>query len=310
MADFDRRAAVTELQLASIPDIQGSIHADDTKASVGLVVHGLLFTGAASVVSSLGRLYADANDTARCLGWLSLGLASATFVVSILALIQAARPRNPKRALRTAGAFFPRGKGSRDERTGAQQKSLDGLRGPYAFEQEYAREQIKLMDIHMSQARWAKIGFWSLTAEVTFVALFLILVAAVASGHWRANASDLRVRWTVRDGGPVQRVTGTKAVEVRRTGAVTVVVRLKGRGAKRLEITGSRTCPPGKGPVHPPARPISATRDEGDKPTVSATLTTACPRGARRGVHATLFAVGRSDDDLVTRRLKIAPGAP
>jgi hypothetical protein len=330
---FDQVAAVKELQLASIPDIQGSIHADDSKASVGLVVHGLLFAGLVSVVSNLGDLYADVEESARIAGWVLLGAASVAFVLSILALINAARPHSPDHGLATDGAFFPRTESpprgwwravgrnafgafrlrgedpSAAKRREDQTSRLKGLEQPRDFVCEYAGEQVKLINIHEKQARRITSGFWWLRVEVGFVAAFLLLVAAASAGAGRADGSALHVRWTVRDGIHVHRVTGTQTVPVRRAAAVTVVVRLKGRDAKRLELTGSRTCRPRKGPARP-AQPIadhSETLDDADEPTVAATITPAsCPRGARRGVRATLFAVGRSDDDLVTARLRLA----
>jgi hypothetical protein len=189
---FDRDDAIRELQLASLPDIQGSIQANDNKSSAGLVVHGLLFAGVVTIAGSISDVYDDATTLARIAGGVSLLAAASAFGVSVLALIDAALPHDPKSTRdqikgRYASAFFPPADPKLRPPGGPrglddQLDRLAKLKTARDFEEEYAAEQVKLADVRVTQAHAAKRGFAWLKYELAAVALFLLLVALVAVG--------------------------------------------------------------------------------------------------------------------------------
>src|SRR4051794_7709162 len=78
-----------ELLLHAIDDIQGSIHANDTKSSAGLVVHGLLATGVVALLSRLGGIYGRGTDSAQFVIRGALAVALVLFVLSVLSLLYA-----------------------------------------------------------------------------------------------------------------------------------------------------------------------------------------------------------------------------
>jgi hypothetical protein len=91
LADAERRKALGQ----AIGDIQGSIHANDSKSAAGLVVHGLLATAVLTLASRLGHVYGDANGTAQWLIRWTLIWALVFAVASIACLLIAIIPYDP-----------------------------------------------------------------------------------------------------------------------------------------------------------------------------------------------------------------------
>ena len=89
-----------ELVRHALNDLQGSIHANDSKSSAGLVVHGLLATAVLTLVSRLGPVYGDATDVARAAVVLCLLAALLTAVASILCLLAAVKPYPPSKVVK------------------------------------------------------------------------------------------------------------------------------------------------------------------------------------------------------------------
>ncbi|HEX2086595.1 MAG TPA: hypothetical protein VHF89_13005 [Solirubrobacteraceae bacterium] len=240
---FDRGDAIRELQLASLPDIQGSIQANDTKSSAALVVHGLLFAGVVSIVAQIGDVFDQATLVARIGGGVLLLFAALAFGVSVLQLIKAARPHDPRSTReaiggRSKGAFFPPADPRRRPPDGPQALDkqlarLARLQTQADFEREYAGEQIKLADVRATQAYAAKRGFAWLERELGAVAGFLALVVLVALGApYVAKEDDDERR------APLRVSVGAGAtVDLRDGRAVTLTVDSGRTGGRPLELT-------------------------------------------------------------------------
>jgi hypothetical protein len=112
MAPSPIRTERRQILSQAIGDIQGSIHANDSKSAAGLVVQGLLATAVVTLATRLGPVYADANGTAQWLiRWTLIG-ALVLAVASIACLVMAVIPYEPKETSkrmkdRYSRAFFP-----------------------------------------------------------------------------------------------------------------------------------------------------------------------------------------------------------
>lgn len=318
---FDRDDATRELQLASMPDIQGSIQANDTKSSAALVVHGLLFAGVVSVAANIGDTFETATLGARIAGGVLLAAAASAFGGSVLALIDAARPHDPKSTRdvttgKQAEAFFPpanprlRPPGTVNA-LADQQARLASLQTQADFEAEYAAEQIKLADIRVTQAYAAKRGFALLKLELLFVAVFLLLVALVAVGTPHLAGADERsaiVRLAVEDGDRRLRSSGGGTLRVSGRRPVTVRVLASGAGLERVELVGESAtrCARGRGGRRGGIDPVFASeeRREGvDRIEVAEVISPArCRRRAGR-LRATIHVRVSAGSAGTTRQL-------
>lgn len=75
--------------LAAIADTEGTIHASDTKASIALVIHGLILSGVLSLAGSLG---ADFEGFYRALVIVLLAAIVVVFVTSVFQLLRSVTP--------------------------------------------------------------------------------------------------------------------------------------------------------------------------------------------------------------------------
>lgn len=192
MGDLEQRKF--ELVGQAIGDIQGSIHANDSKSAAGLVVHGLLATGVLALVGNLGSVYDDAGRGGRALIVALLTLALGFAVASVYCLVRAVRPyipedvneRNRERGYR--GLFFPNIEAMTEtaSKEGGE-REIDQLHTlwreveqPEQVELEYLGELAAVADIRAYEANWAKLGFNLLIWEIGAVAAFLVVVGASA----------------------------------------------------------------------------------------------------------------------------------
>lgn len=208
------REPLRELLRQAITDIQGSIHANDTKSSAALVVQGLLATAVVTLISHLGSVYGEATGFAQVLIKLALGGTLGFGVLSIAFLIFAVMPYEPKKpfASRNArgGVFFPKVTSLKERYEADSTPELVQLRPKFealnsdeALEDEYLSELLMVADIRQQEAWRAKWGFRLLGLEVIFAVLYLGTVGAVA-GHMfgaSAPASAASLRWEVIEGG-------------------------------------------------------------------------------------------------------------
>src|SRR4051794_30203659 len=98
--EHDLAAARRELLVNGVADIQGSIHANDSKSAAGLVVHGLLVTGVVALSSRLGPVYENATHDAQIAIRLTLGAVLVLFLVSVGSLLRAIYPYYPRKVSR------------------------------------------------------------------------------------------------------------------------------------------------------------------------------------------------------------------
>ncbi len=179
--------------LEGIKDRQGTIHANDAKCSAALITHGLLFAGLLTVTAKAASIYPKASGALPILALVLGGLAAAAFVVSIVSLLGAVMPYEP-RALANAilsrhdppGVFFPVDVPRRDPiPDGAEDPVRRQLVATAALDEqridlELVAESVKLSAIREHEAEFAQIGYLALIAEVVIAVAYLGVVAATA----------------------------------------------------------------------------------------------------------------------------------
>ncbi|HWC47950.1 MAG TPA: hypothetical protein VG448_03625 [Solirubrobacterales bacterium] len=244
----------------AIADIQGSIHANDSKSAAGLVVQGLLTTAVVTVVTHLGTVYGDGSPGARTAIKILLAAVVVTALVSILYLVRAIYPYNPRlisRRLKEREAhpyreiFFPDIKEIREAAqdadafegfTSSFEANVKALRdNPDEVTREYVAELLKVADIRAHEADQAKVGFVFLGLEVFLVAAYLVVAGCIAGQilgfDAAASSGPPSLHWTVKDGG-VKRVVGKRArLVVRPEKSLTVRVAV---GAHQVNVTRVR----------------------------------------------------------------------
>lgn len=179
-----------ELMRHAIDDLQGSIRANDAKASAALVVHGLLFAGVLTITREIDSVYRDTGCPGRAAIVALLVLALAGFVLSVVFLLRAVSPYRPKDlANQIAGehprVFFPDfptltqdgGAGGELE---ALRRRTDALKDTGQLDAEYRAELLKLSAILDHEAAAARLGYLFLRAEVICVGFYLLLVGILA----------------------------------------------------------------------------------------------------------------------------------
>lgn len=107
-----QREARHELLRAAIDDIQGSIHANDSKSAAALVVHALLATAVVALSTHLDSLYDKATRTVQHMLVGVLLAVLACFVASVVELLRSIAPYEPRAvggriAREYAHLFFP-----------------------------------------------------------------------------------------------------------------------------------------------------------------------------------------------------------
>jgi hypothetical protein len=177
-----------EVLLASVSDLQGSIHALDSKSSAALVVHGLL---AAAIATAVGRsLDAIERNVVRAdaevLVLVLVSMAATAFLLSVFAFLRVLRPRSGGRDdLQQAHVFHPtpqRRGTPKTAREDALAKYLALLEKGPDFERDLAAEVLKLRDLLKYQAEWAASGVRFLMIEVGLVAALAAAIATSALG--------------------------------------------------------------------------------------------------------------------------------
>jgi hypothetical protein len=192
-----RRALVAQ----AIADIQGSIHANDSKSAAGLIVQGLLATAAVTVASRLGPTYTAGTEAAQIL--IKVGLVGTLVFAagSVFFLVKAVRPYEPKKIGDLIGhhanqVFFPEiEKLSEGAKPGDDQfdrfwPKYEKLENEGLVENEYVVELLKVADIRWAEARSAKRGFSLLGVEVGFVVLYLGVVGCIGGNILGARAAS------------------------------------------------------------------------------------------------------------------------
>jgi hypothetical protein len=180
---------VRELLFKGIEDLQGSIHANDSKCSAALITHGLLFAGVVTVTANAAKIYPHAHGALPILALVFAGLAACAFVVSIAFLLLAVMPYQPSALAQGIGdehlpprLFFPPLSQLSPGGGDPVRRQLDaaGRLDEEAVTLELVAESVKLADIRRHEARFARVGYRALMVEVALVVVFLGLVGATA----------------------------------------------------------------------------------------------------------------------------------
>jgi hypothetical protein len=245
----------------AIADIQGSIHANDSKSAAGLVVQGLLATAVVTVVSRLGAVYQHGTPAAQEIIKLSLAGSLLTAVVSVFFLLDAVRPYTPgrlaKRLRKRYGykeVFFPNIREfKRDARRSSDEEfnqlvsgveaDAKALGEPDAMDREYVAELLKVAGIRAHEASRAQAGFLLLGLEVLFVAAYLATVGCIA-GHWfgaAAVSSKPSLAWDLVQGGQRLRIASGSSLTLSSSADAQVSLRAgDDAGLRRIQLV-SRT---------------------------------------------------------------------
>ena len=75
--------------LAALGDTEGTIHGSDTKASIALVIHGLILSGVLSLTGGLGS---DFSGAYRALVVVVIAMIVIVFVTSVFQLLRSVMP--------------------------------------------------------------------------------------------------------------------------------------------------------------------------------------------------------------------------
>ncbi|MHB8243099.1 MAG: hypothetical protein ACYDHN_14060 [Solirubrobacteraceae bacterium] len=108
MSEVEQNA---NFMLAAITDTEGTIRATDTKASIALVLHGLVFGGLLGVTERIGASYEVAGCGVQIAVVVLLASALVSSLASVLCLLMCVAP-TPRSAVpgiptSTRGLFFP-----------------------------------------------------------------------------------------------------------------------------------------------------------------------------------------------------------
>lgn len=95
--------------LAAVSDAEGTIRATDAKASVGLVVHGLIFAALVGVTQEIADVYAEGSCGFKVAVVCLLATTALSLLASVLWMMQCVAPAPPSAIPATdgdAGHFF------------------------------------------------------------------------------------------------------------------------------------------------------------------------------------------------------------
>jgi len=183
----DRRAFL----VAAIDDTEGTIRATDVKASIALVVHGLLLSALLSVVVRMGQLYASMSCPVQLLVVGSGGLTGVALLPSVLQLLRCVSP-TPASAIPATdhlatGNFFVAFKVSTfTGRLVPHAQSVHSRLEAFvklddaALVAELYAELEKVSGIRSRKTQLIRIGILFLTAELVCACAFLAIVGLSA----------------------------------------------------------------------------------------------------------------------------------
>jgi hypothetical protein len=189
MTDKDIATLRRELLEASVTDTEGTIRATDTKASIALVLHGLLFSGVVGVTKDLGDRYSETGSLQKVLVVGCLIIVALAFASSVMQLLRCVAPA-PAHAIphthgRSRGLFFITAR--RTGRFSWHMPSAEELErrlhktGVDHIEQEWLAEALKVAGIRERKTRLIKSGLALLAVEVLAVVVYLALIGVSAA---------------------------------------------------------------------------------------------------------------------------------
>lgn len=170
-------------------DAEGTVRATDTKASIALILHGLLFGGLVSVTKDLGASYSKHETLFKISAATLLLLTTFAFLCSVVQLLRCVAPAPswvvPRMKSLRNGVFY-----ITDERVSWnrwEMPDVDEIRARLLaldaadIENELLGELIAVSAIRQRKIRLVKSGYLMLAAEVTFAVAYLGLLAGAAA---------------------------------------------------------------------------------------------------------------------------------
>lgn len=180
-----------EFLLAAISDTEGTIRSTDTKTSIALELHGLLFSGLIGVTKDVSKSYDTASWDLRAAALILLGIVAITFLLSVVHLLICIAP-SPRSAipdispLRTGNFFIPmRAQGLFSPRVGTA--DVSAYSEAIAAMDESARqdqlmgEVLKLSAIRERKTSLARRGLFLLAGELAAGLAYLVLLGLHAT---------------------------------------------------------------------------------------------------------------------------------
>jgi hypothetical protein len=172
----------------AVTDTEGTIRATDTKASIALVLHGLLFAGLLNVTMDLGRHYSAAGTPHQVATAILLGIVGLAFVGSIVQLLRCIAPA-PRKVIPDThhwshGVFFVV-----DQKVGHEWKMppisrlnerLQAMTVEH-IENEWLAEVVKVSAIRARKTRLIKSGVLLLGIEVVAAVAYLAVIGISAA---------------------------------------------------------------------------------------------------------------------------------
>ncbi len=186
----DETQRTNEFLLAAVTDAEGTIRATDTKASIALVLHGLLFSGLVGVTQDAGNIYHAASCHFQTAVLILLGLVGSGFLLSVGCLLGCVAP-SPRSAipdvspLGTAGFFIPmRAKGPFSPRVrsidvAAYAQMVRGMNAS-ARQEQLMGEVLKLNAIRERKTTLIRRGLSFLAAELVATVAYVAVLGAHA----------------------------------------------------------------------------------------------------------------------------------
>lgn len=172
--------------LAGIQDLQGSIHANDTKCNGALITHGLLFAGLTAVTVAAAEHAESFREPLVILSCAAAFVVVVAFAMSVAYLLDAVSPRRDEdfdadlvNVLGPPKVFFPDvlEPACADHGAEALRAKADGLTAD-AIQRDLVFESLKLARVRDGQARSAQKGFNLLRVELFLAAVYLSLLLA------------------------------------------------------------------------------------------------------------------------------------
>ena len=170
-------------------DAEGTIRATDTKASIALILHGLLFGGLVSVTKDLGRSYSGQDAVFKVAAAALLILTAFAFLCSVIQLLRCVVPAPswvvPRMTNLRRGVFY-----ITDQRVAWNRWAMpdvDELRSRLltldaaGIEDELLGELVAVSAIRQRKIRLVRSGYVMLAAEVILAIGYLGLFAAAAA---------------------------------------------------------------------------------------------------------------------------------
>lgn len=177
--------------IMSVTHNQDAIRGTDTKASVALVLHGIIFSGVITATKDFNPHFHHSGSVLRYAFIVLLATGGLLSALSVLAMVLVVSPSPPgtipREELRSHGYYFPQLKGT----LGIRGVAVHAARGTFRehiarlegltssdINAELAVELLRISALRTRKTKLASVGFRLLAAEVVIIVVYLALLGA------------------------------------------------------------------------------------------------------------------------------------